>query len=106
MGEILRATGDALVLLFSWEPALWDIIGISFSVSLRAILISAPLAIVVAFVLTVGRFPGRRALISFFNSLMAVPAVVVGLTVYLLLSRTGPMGDLKLLFTQTAMIIG
>jgi tungstate transport system permease protein len=106
MGEILGASADALILLFSWEPALWDIIGISFSVSLRAILVCAPVAIVVAFVLTVGRFPGRRALISMFNSLMAVPAVVVGLTVYLLLSRSGPMGDLKLLFTQTAMIIG
>jgi len=106
MGEILGASADALILLFSWEPALWDIIGISFSVSLRAILVCAPIAIVVAFVLTVGRFPGRRALISMFNSLMAVPAVVVGLTIYLLLSRSGPMGDLKLLFTQTAMIIG
>ena len=106
MGEILGASANALILLFSWEPALWDIIGISFSVSLRAILVCAPVAIVVAFVLTVGRFPGRRALISMFNSLMAVPAVVVGLTVYLLLSRSGPMGDLKLLFTQTAMIIG
>jgi len=106
VGEILGASADALILLFSWEPALWDIIGISFSVSLRAILVCAPIAIVVAFVLTVGRFPGRRALISMFNSLMAVPAVVVGLTVYLLLSRSGPMGDLKLLFTQAAMIIG
>ena len=106
MGEILGASADALILLLSWDPALWDIIGISFSVSLRAILVCAPIAILVAFVLTVGRFPGRRALISVFNSLMAVPAVVVGLTVYLLLSRSGPMGDLKLLFTQTAMIIG
>jgi len=106
VGEILGASADALILLFSWEPALWDIIGISFSVSLRAILVCAPIAILVAFVLTVGRFPGRRALISMFSSLMAVPAVVVGLTVYLLLSRSGPMGDLKLLFTQTAMIIG
>lgn len=95
-----------MFLLFSWEPALWDIIGISFGVSLRAILVCAPIAILVAFLLTVGRFPGRRALVSMFNSLMAVPAVVVGLTVYLLLSRSGPMGDLKLLFTQTAMIIG
>ncbi len=106
MGEILGASADALILLLSWEPALWDIIGITFSVSLRAILVCAPIAILVAFVLTVGRFPGRRALISMFSSLMAVPAVVVGLTVYLLLSRSGPMGDLKLLFTQTAMIIG
>lgn len=106
MSEILRATGDALVLLFSGQTELWDIIGISFSVSLRAILVSAPLAILAAFLLAIGRFPGRRVLISTFNSLMAVPAVVVGLTVYLLLSRSGPMGDLKLLFTQTAMIIG
>ncbi|TDJ15574.1 MAG: ABC transporter permease subunit [Gammaproteobacteria bacterium] len=106
MGEILTATGAALSLLFSGEPALWDIIGISFSVSLRAILVSAPLAVLAAFVLTVARFPGRRALIAAFNSLMAVPAVVIGLTVYLLLSRSGPMGDLKLLFTQAAMIIG
>jgi len=106
VSEILGASADALILLLSWEPALWDIIGISFSVSLRAILVCAPIAILVAFVLTVGRFPGRRALISMFSSLMAVPAVVVGLTVYLLLSRSGPMGDLKLLFTQTAMIIG
>jgi tungstate transport system permease protein len=106
VGEILGASADALILLLSWEPALWDIIGISFSVSLRAILVCAPIAILVAFVLTVGRFPGRRVLISMFSSLMAVPAVVVGLTVYLLLSRSGPMGDLKLLFTQSAMIIG
>jgi tungstate transport system permease protein len=106
MSEILRATGEALSLLFSGEPALWDVIGISFSVSLRAILVSAPLAVLVAFILTVARFPGRRTRISTFNSLMAVPAVVVGLTVYLLLSRSGPMGDLKLLFTQAAMIIG
>ncbi len=106
MSEILRATGAALSLLFSGEPALWDLIGISFSVSLRAVLVSAPLAVLVAFVLTVARFPGRRALIATINSLMAVPAVVVGLTVYLLLSRSGPMGDLKLLFTQAAMIIG
>ena len=106
MGEILKATGDALILLFSGEPELWDIIGISFSVSLRAILMIAPVAVAVAFLLAIGRFPGRRALISTFNSLMAVPAVVVGLTVYLLLSRSGPLGDLKLLFTQTAMVIG
>ena len=106
MAEILDATGDALTLLVSGEASLWTIIGISFSVSLRAILMSAPVAIFVAFVLAIGHFPGRRALISVFNSLMAVPAVVVGLTVYLLLSRSGPLGDLKLLFTQAAMVIG
>ena len=52
------------------------------------------------------QFPGRRLLLSTFNTLLALPAVVVGLTVYMLLSRSGPLGDLRLLFTQQAMIIG
>lgn len=106
MNEIAQAMGEAIYLLFSGQPELWIIIGISFSVSLRAILITAPLALLLAFVLAVVRFPGRRAMVSMFYSLMAVPAVVIGLTVYLLLSRAGPFGDLKLLFTQPAMILG
>jgi len=93
-------------LLVSGDAELWIIIGTSFSVSLRAIIIAVPLALPLALLLTLGHFPGRRALVSIFNSLMAVPAVVVGLTVYLLLSRSGPFGDLKQLFTQTAMVIG
>ncbi len=94
------------MLLITGDPALWTIISISFSVSLRAVMISAPPAFVLAFVLANARFRGRRALISTFNTLLALPAVVVGLTVYMLLSRNGPLGDLKLLFTQTGMVIG
>jgi len=96
----------ALELLFSGDPELWTIIGISFSVSLRAILFAAPAALVIAFLLAHLEFPGRRLLISGFNTLLALPAVVVGLTVYMLLSRSGPLGDLRLLFTQEAMVIG
>ncbi len=106
MQELAEANRQALALLFTGNPELWTIVGISFSVSLRAILIAAPVALVVAFLLAHMRFRGRRLLVSAFNTLMALPAVVVGLTVYMLLSRSGPMGDLKLLFTQTAMIIG
>jgi len=51
-------------------------------------------------------FYGRRLLIAIFNTLLSVPAVVIGLTFYLLLSRQGPLGDLRLLFTQSAMVIG
>ncbi len=94
------------MLLFSGDRELWAIIGISFSVSLRAILTAAPVALVIAFVLAHVRFPGRRLLISTFNTLLALPAVVVGLTVYMLLSRNGPLGELRLLFTQDAMVIG
>lgn len=106
MESISNASLQALLLLFSGNAELWDIIAISFSVSLRAILIAAPIAIVLAFFMAYHRFPGRRLLIYLFNTLLSVPAVVIGLTLYLLFSRSGPMGDLKLLFTQDAMIIG
>ena len=106
MESLTAASREAFYLLLSGDPELWTVVGISFSVSLRAILIAAPLAIVLAFVLAHGRFPGRRPMLSAFNALQAVPAVVVGLTVYLLLSRSGPFGDLRMLFTQNAMIIG
>ncbi len=106
MQELAEANRQALALLLTGNRELWTIVAISFSVSLRAILIAAPLALGVAFLLAHLRFPGRRLLISAFNTLLALPAVVVGLTVYMLLSRNGPLGDLKLLFTQTAMIVG
>ena len=106
MKGLWEANREALVLLFSGDSALWTIIGISFSVSLRAVLIAAPVALIVAFALAHWTFRGRRLLITTFNTLLALPAVVVGLTVYMLLSRNGPLGDLRLLFTQTAMVIG
>lgn len=106
MESLWNASQRALQLLLSGDPELWNIIGISFSVSLRAIAFATPPAIVLAFLLAYSRFPGRRLTVSVFNTLMALPAVVVGLTLYLLLSRSGPLGDLRLLFTQTAMVIG
>lgn len=106
MDSLADATQRALILLFSGDPDLWAIVGISFSVSLRAILIASPVALLIAFLLAHLRFPGRRLLITTFNTLLAVPAVVIGLTVYMVLARNGPAGDLKLLFTQSAMVIG
>jgi len=105
MSDLLATTADAFALLAPGDAALWRIIAISFGVTARAVLLSAPLALLLAFVLAVGRFPGRRALVSVFNALMSVPAVVVGLLVYLLLSRSGPFGSLGLLFTRPAMVI-
>jgi len=97
---------NRLALLLTSNRELWTIIAISFSVSLRAIPIAAPLALGLTFLLAHLRFLGRRLLISAVNTLLALPAIVVGLTVYMLLSRNGPLGDLKLLFPQTAMIVG
>lgn len=106
MEDLINASYQALYLLFSGDSSLWTIVMISFSVSLKAIFLTTPFALLLAFLLTHARFPGRHALIILFRTLLAIPAVVVGLLLYLLLSRSGPLGDLKLLFTQTAMMIG
>ena len=106
MESLSDATAESFRLLFSGDAALWIIIFTSFSVSVRAILIAAPFAFVVAFLMAHLRYPGRRAMIAGFSALQSIPAVVVGLTVYLMLSRSGPLGDLKLLFTQSSMVIG
>ncbi len=106
MQSLEQATIEAFRLLFSGNTELWTIIGISFQVSLTAMLIATPPAILIAFTLAYGHFPGRQFLISFFSTLLSVPAVVVGLTLYIVLSRQGPLGDLRLLFTQTAMVLG
>ena len=105
MDSLTDATLDALTLLFTGDSELWEIIAISFRVSTTAILLACPVGLAIAFLLTFSNFPGRRLLISVFNTLLAFPAVVVGLIVYLLLSNQGPLGDWKLLFTQSAMII-
>jgi tungstate transport system permease protein len=106
MDILLSSTIEAFRLLFSGNAEIWEIVGISFRVSSLAILAAVPFALMIAFCLAYGNFPGRRFLISLFNTFLAVPAVVVGLTLFILLSRQGPMGDFKLLFTQTAMGLG
>lgn len=97
---------EAITLLFSGDDELWSIIGISFRISTMAILIAMIPAVLIGFTLAYAKFPGRRLLISIFNTLLAVPAVVVGLTLYIVLSRQGPLGEWKLLFSQTAMVMG
>ncbi len=106
MTSLAEATGHALDLLLAGDAGLWQIIAISFKVSGSAILLATPPALLTAFVLAYLRFPGRRLLISLFSTLLSVPAVVVGLTLYLLLSNQGPLGDWRLLFTQSAMVMG
>lgn len=104
--DLLATCMAALELLFSGDTELWTIIWVSFRVSMTAILIAVVPAILLGFVLAMVPFPGRWMVVAFFNALMSVPTVVVGLTLYLLLSRSGPFGDLHLLFTQPAMVVG
>ncbi|MCM8856201.1 MAG: ABC transporter permease [Candidatus Thiodiazotropha sp. (ex Lucinoma kastoroae)] len=106
MGTLSDTTLAALNLLLSGNAELWEIIAISFRVSGVAILIASPPALLVAFLLTYKRFPGRRLLISINSTFLSIPAVVIGLTFFILLSRQGPLGEWRLLFTQTAMVLG
>ena len=106
MDTLTDATLQALWLLLSGDPTIWGIIGISFRVSTIAIICAIPPALLTAFALAHFRFPGRKVLISIFSALLSVPAVVVGLTLFIMLSRQGPLGDFRLLFTQTAMVLG
>src|SRR5437870_1347675 len=82
-----------------------QIVALSLTVSLSAVLLAALFGLPLGAALAVGRFPGRRALIVLLNALMGLPPVVVGLLVYLLLSRAGPLGEFGLLFTPPAMVI-
>lgn len=95
----------ALGLIVTGDPELWAIVFLSLKVSVLAVVISALIGMPLGAFLAVGRFPGRRVLIVLINALMGLPPVVVGLLVYLMLSRSGPLGVLQLLYTPTAMII-
>ena len=87
------------------EPELWRIVALSLQVSLSAVGIAMVLGLPLGAALAVGRFPGRDAVVVILNALMGLPPVLVGLVVYLLLSRAGPLGDLGLLFTPGAMVV-
>jgi tungstate transport system permease protein len=91
-------------LVVSADPRLMEIVVLSLQVSLSAVLIASVVGLPLGAALAVSRFPGRRTLIVVMNALMGLPPVVVGLLVYLLLSRAGPLGDLGLLFTPQAMV--
>ena len=96
---------NALELLLSADPTLWAIVRLSLVVSLSAVLLSALIGLPLGAWVALTRFPGRNAAIIALNTMTGLPPVVVGLTVYLLLSRSGPLGSWGLLFTAEAMII-
>ena len=105
MAEIGAAFAAALALIGGLEPRLVEIVMLSLQVSLTAVIIAAIVGLPLGALVALGRFPGRRAVIVVLNGFMGLPPVVVGLLVFLLLSRAGPLGPLGLLFTPTAMVI-
>lgn len=105
MQDFGEAFGLAFSLVFSADPDLLEIIGLSLRVSLSALLISCLIGLPFGAAVGMGHFPGRYVAIVFLNALMGLPPVVVGLLVYLMISNAGPLGWLQLLYTPTAMII-
>jgi tungstate transport system permease protein len=96
---------SALDLVLSGDPALLAIVRLSLLVSLSAVALGALIGVPFGAGIALTHFPGREAVIVFLNALMGLPPVVVGLAVYLLLSRSGPLGAFGILFTPSAMVI-
>jgi tungstate transport system permease protein len=95
----------AFDLMLRLDPALAAIVGLSLRLTLSSVLISALIGLPAGAALALARFPGRDVVIVLFNTMMGLPPVVAGLVVYLLLSHSGPLGFLDLLFTLPAMIV-
>ena len=95
----------AIALIAAGDPGLMAIIGLSLRVTLSAVAVACLIGLPLGAALALARFPGRGAAIVLFNALMGLPPVVAGLAVYLMLSRSGPLGPLGLLFTPASMVI-
>ena len=105
MQDFAAAFGAAFSLLISFDRDLLEIVGLSLRVTLSAVALACLIGFPLGALLATARFPGRGAMIVVVNALMGLPPVVVGLTVYMLLSRAGPLGVLELLYTPGAMIL-
>ncbi len=105
MHELGAAFAEAFRLVATLDPDLREIVALSLEISLAAVGLAALVGMPLGAALAVLRFPGRGALVITLNALMGLPPVVVGLLVYLLLSRAGPLGSMGLLYTPSAMVI-
>jgi tungstate transport system permease protein len=105
MANIVNSTHLALGLLFARDPALLDIVALSLAVSLSASVTAAAIGLPLGAALVVFEFPSRSLLILIANAWLGLPPVVVGLALYLLLSRSGPLGSMGILFRPAAMVV-
>ena len=105
MDLLLEGMRQAVMLLVAGDAEVWSILWLSLAVSGMATLISLVLGVPLGALLALARFPGRRVLVSAVNAGMGLPPVVVGLFVSLLLWRSGPLGDLEILYTPAAIVV-
>lgn len=105
MDSFWGTLGGAIGLVFALDPDLMEIIGLSMQVTLTAVFFACLVGLPLGAAVGTFAFPGRSLVAVVLNALMGLPPVVVGLLVYLVLSASGPLGPLRLLYTPTAMII-
>jgi tungstate transport system permease protein len=104
--HLIEAINDAFALLFSGDASLWQIIWVSLKTSITALLLATPIAIIAGYLIATRSFAGRRIVIWLTQAALSLPTVLIGLLLYLVLSRQGPLGDLHWLFSQTGIIAG
>lgn len=104
--SLIDATQAAFGLLFSGDPVLWKIIWISLKTSIVGLLIATPVAVLIGYLIATHEFFGRRIVIWIAQAALSLPTVLIGLLLYLMLSRQGPFGSLQWLFTQSSIIAG
>jgi tungstate transport system permease protein len=105
MQDLAASLALALRLVTGGDPQLWRIVALSLEVSLASAALACALGLPLGTFIAVRSFPGRRATIVTLNALLGLPSVIVGLLVYLMLSRAGPLGELGLLFTPAAIVV-
>ena len=106
MTEIWQGLTKAIELIISLDPEVMEIAGRSLSISLTSIILATLICLPLGNLIHFHRFPGKRALINLIQTFFSVPTVVIGLFVFVFLSRSGPLGEIGLLFTPTAMVLG
>jgi len=106
MDYILRGFTQAFRMIISGDTEVYRIALVSIKVSSLSALLATAAGLPAAFVITFRAFPGRRVIITMLRTLLAMPTVVIGLFLYSILSRSGPIGSMRLMYTQTAMVVG
>jgi tungstate transport system permease protein len=103
---LFDAIRGAFVLLLTGDAALWQIVWVSLKTSVTGLLLATPPAVALGYLIATHRFPGRRIAIWLAQAALSLPTVLIGLLLYLLLSRHGPMGSLQWLFSQSGIVAG
>jgi tungstate transport system permease protein len=104
--QLTETIPQAFLLLFTGDATLWQIIWISLKTSIISLFIATPVAVVAGYLIASSSFAGRRIIIWLVQATLSLPTVLLGLLLYLMLSRQGPLGDLQWLFSQPAIIAG